>query len=246
MENLSTENKDKRLTPKVEEKIKVTNEKSIFDLLDMEEAENEKAFLTHIITSKVTGYKFTNDSEDRIIKVQIQNRSINEESGALVDFTFTLNAEAGIIKENDIKDLVGKYIKVIDVIRYVDVNRDFNDKELSRDFRYGGEYANMVVLANSQVEDWEVNTYVDIEVISVANVIKKEKPTGDVKIISIKVEDGSAKTFECKLKHDELNMKLNKEMFKPILGKTIRIRNLTDMRMNGKTYYSTLTMPEQV
>jgi len=96
-------------------------EKSIFDLLDIEEAENERAFLSHTITAKVDGYRITNDSQDRAIKVQIQNKSIDEESGALVDFTFTLNAEPGIIKENEIKDLVGKHIKVADVIRYVDV-----------------------------------------------------------------------------------------------------------------------------
>lgn len=244
LENNKPNSENKKVDTKVSNTAPV--EKSIFDLLDIEEAENDRAFLSHTITAKVDGYRITNDSQDRAIKVQIQNKSIDEETGALVDFTFTLNAEPGIIKENEIKDLIGKHIKVSDVIRYVDVNRNSAGQELSRQYRYGGEYANMVVLANSKVENNEVNTFVEIELSSVSNAMKKGNPTGDVNLISIKKEsDGSVKTFEIKLKHDELGMKLNKEMFKPILGKQIRINGITDNRINGKTYYSTLLMPVQ-
>jgi len=245
---LENNNKPNSENKKVDTKVSDTApvEKSIFDLLDIEEAENERAFLSHTITAKVDGYRITNDSQDRAVKVQIQNKSIDEETGALVDFTFTLNAEPGIIKENEIKDLIGKHIKVSDVIRYVDVNRNAAGQELSRQYRYGAEYANMVVLANSKVENNEVNTFVEIELSSVSNAMKKGNPTGDVNLISIKKEsDGSVKTFEIKLKNDELGMKLNKEMFKPILGKKIRINGITDSRINGKTYYSTLLMPVQ-
>lgn len=244
LENSKPNSENKKVDTKVSNTAPV--EKSIFDLLDIEEAENDRAFLSHTITAKVDGYRITNDSQDRAIKVQIQNKSIDEETGALVDFTFTLNAEPGIIKENEIKDLVGKHIKVSDVIRYVDVNRNATGQELSRQYRYGAEYANMVVLANSKVENNEVNTFVEIELSSVSNSMKKGNPTGDVNLISIKKDnDGSVKTFEIKLKHDELGRKLNKDMFKPILGKKIRINGITDSRINGKTYYSTLLMPVQ-
>lgn len=222
-----------------------TEEKSIFDLLDIEEAENEKAFLSHTIIAKVNGYRITNDSQDRAIKVQIQNKSTDEETGALVDFTFTLSAEPGIIKESEIKDLIGKKIKVSDIIRYADVNKNSMGQEISRTHRYGGEYANMIVVPNTPVENNEVNTYVDeIILTSVSNVMKKGIPTGDVNLISIKNDtDGSVKTFEIKLKHDEIGRKLNKDMFKPILNKKIRVNFINDNRINGKTFYNTLVMP---
>lgn len=235
---------DKKVDTKVSNKVEIV-EKSIFDLLDIEEIENEKAFLSHTIEAKIDGYRITNDVHDRPIKVQFQNKSIDENSGALVDFTFTLSADVGIIKESDIKDLVGKIIKVSDVIRYVDVNRNNMGQEISRQYRYGGEWGNMVVVPNSKVENNEVNSYVEINLTSVSNVMKKNKPVGDVKLISIKkVNDGSVKTFEIKLKHNgEINRKLEKDMFKPILGKKIRINGIKDSRINGKTFYSTEKMP---
>lgn len=221
-------------------------EKSIFELLDQEEQENEQAFLSHTIEAKISGYRLTRDENDRVIKCQLQNKMIEEETGALIDNTFTLNAEAGVIKESEVKDLIGKTVKVIDIIRYPDVNRDSQNREISRTYRYGGEWANMVVVPNSLISDYDLNTFVEIDLTSVSNVLKKGNPTGDVKLISIKNDtDGSVKTFECKLKHNKIGTKLNKDMFKPVIGKVIKINYLNDMRFNGQTLYSTETMPSQ-
>jgi len=231
---------------KAEAKAEETN--GIFNLLDIQEEDTQEEFLNHTIITKVTHFgNFSKNAEGKIVKVQIQNKAIDEESKELIDFTFTLSAEPGIIKENNLKDLVGKYIKVINVNRYVKTHKDAKEREIGRDMTYGAEYIDMVVMPNTKVEHFEVNTFVEIELTSVSDVIKKDKPTGDVKLISIKADsDGSAKTFECKFKHDDLGIKLNKDMFKPILGKKIRVNFLNDARMNGKTYYSTKTMPEQV
>lgn len=221
-------------------------EKSIFDLLDIEEQENEQAFLSHTIISKVDGYRMKLDDDERIIGFQVQNKMIDDETSELVDFTFTLNAEVGVIKESEVKQLIGKTIKAINIVRYTDINKNSMGQEISRQHRYGGKYADMVVVAYSSVKSHEVNTYVELEISSVANVLKKGNPTGDVKLISIKTENnGSIKTFNCKLKHNDIGRKLEKSMFKPILGKTIRINHITDSRINGETYYSTSTMPVQ-
>lgn len=244
---LGSDNKTEK--KKVDTKISNTAsvENSIFDLLDIEEQETQEAFLSHTIIAKVNGFRLTTDTDGKVIKVQIQNKMIEEETGALIDFTFTLNADAGVMKESEIKELIGKTIKVVDIVRYTDVNRNSMGQEISRQHRYGGKYANMVVLANSNVESYELNTFVEIELTSVSNVLKKGNATGDVKLVSIKTDsDGSVKTFECKLKHNKIGRKLDKAMFKPVLGKTIRINRLIDSRINGTTYYSTEDMPSQV
>ncbi len=239
----------KQETKKVDTKISNTNiapveKENIFDLLAIEEQENEQAFLSHTIIAKISGYRLSRDENDRVIKCQIQNKMIDKDTGALINFTFTLNAEAGIIKENEVKGMVGKTIKVIDIVRYTDINKNSMGQEISREHRYGGQWANMIVIPNSNVESYELNSFVNIDLTSVSNALKKGNPTGDVKLISIKTEnDGSVKTFECKLKHNKIGKKLDKAMFKPVLGRKIRINKLTDSRINGTTYYSTEDMP---
>lgn len=241
MENTKPENKNI-----VEKKEELKLSKSLLEMLDIdkEAAENEQAFIKFDITALINAYRITNDSEDRPYKVQLKTAVIDEETGGLIENTFTLN---GDIKENEIKALIGKYVKVSNITRYTHIDRDFQGNEKSRTHTFGGKLENMKVLTKTDdiTEKFSINGYVEIDLVSVSNVMKKDKTTGDVKLISIKNEpDGSIKTFECKLK--ATGMKYDKKMFAPVLDKKIRINYIKDSRINGTTFYSTEIMPELV
>lgn len=248
MEN--TNNTTKPETKVADTKSVKENNNSILSLLqiDEEEAVAEQAFLRHDITAKVDGYSLREfDDNGKPKKVQIQTKHIDEESGALVEFTFTLK---GNIEENRVKGWKGKFIKVTDVTRYTTVERDMNGNETARTHRFGGELENASIVNVTDIDGYELNSYVEVELTSVANVMKKDKkgnnnPTGDVTFISIKEDaEGSIKTFECKFKHDIDGMKYDRKQFSAVIGKKIRINGIKDTRFRGETRYSTELMPE--
>jgi len=249
MENNKTENKiENKVDTKVSQKVEASN--SIFDLLimDEEEASNEQAFLRHEMKCYVSFVKRIETEDGVNDKVQIQSKSINEETGALEDFTFTLNSEEkNTTIDQKVYDLKDKVIYVSDLIRYTTVHRDSQNRETARDYNFGGEYANCKVI-NEDIHGAELNSYVLINLTSVTNVTKnlngKKVATGDVKLISLKTTDDGIKTFECKLKHDKLNVNLNRGMFDKVINKDIKINGIKDSRINGNIYYSTEEMPE--
>ncbi|QFR42890.1 hypothetical protein [Sulfurimonas xiamenensis] len=233
---------DNKKNEKQVEEVKLS--KSLMEMLDIdkEAVEQEQAFMRFDITALINAYRISTDSEGRPNKVQLKTAVIDEETGGLIENTFTLN---GAIKEDDIKKLIGKYVKVTDITRYTHIDRDFQGNERSRTHTFGGKLENMKVVEDTSAikEKFSINAYVEIDLVSVSNVMKKDKPTGDVKLISIKNEsDGSIKTFECKLKATE--MKYDKKMFTPVLDKKIRINFIKDVRVNGSTFYSTEVFPE--
>lgn len=222
------------------------NNKSLLSLLDIEQEqiEAEKAFLSHDIVAKVSGYRISKDSEDRPFKVQIQTKMIDAENGSLIDETFTLS---GAVKEADMKAIKGKFIKVVDVNRYQHIERNFQNVETGRTYTYGGDLENMSVVDGdtSELEPFSINSSCVITLDSVANVLKKGVPSGDVRLISIKEnEDGSVNTFECKLKHT--TFKYEKDQFNKAIGKTIKINFLKEVVIKGDLYRSTDVMPELV
>lgn len=214
------------------------------DLLDIDlEEQIQEEFIKHIITSKVSGFRAV-ETKEGIKAVQMQCKTIDEETGLLIDFTFKLNSD-NQIKDSDVEKYIGKTIKVEEMNRYTTVERDTMNREIARTFAYGGELANVKVVEAIE-GDFEVNSYVEIELTSVANVMKKDKPTGNVKLISIKEEGTESRTFECTLKKDELKVELDRKQFSKLVGKKIRINGLKENRFAGKLTYSTLKAFELV
>jgi hypothetical protein len=249
MENITKENKNE----KVDTKVSNTNiGGSLFDLLkiDEEEQKQEQAFLRHEVKCYVNFVKEILSEAGVNDKVQIQTKSIDEETGELVDFTFTLNSgEKNTTINKKVYDLKDKVIFVSDLIRYTTVHRDMKDRETARTQTFGGEYSNSKII-DEDISGAELNSYVIVELNSVANVSKKVNgktvATGDVKLISIKSTSEGIQTFSCKFKHDLIGMKLNRGMFEPAIGKNIKINGIKDSRINGTIYYSTEVMPDTV
>lgn len=222
-----------------------TKTQSLLDFLNLEKDEKESdnnAFVKHNITAQVSGYRFYKNDEDIIDKVQIKTAVINEENGNLIEETFTLR---GKIIEKDIISLKGQHILVKNVTRYTKIERDFKGNEKSRTHTFGAELENMTVLGlKTELEPFDRNSFVEIELKSVANILKQGKAIGDVSLISVKEnEDGTIQTFKCKLKSAK-NQSYDKTMFEPVIGKILIINYINEIRMNGNTFYNTEIVPE--
>ena len=239
MKNNDTKNTETKVA-------QVAKTQSILDFLNIQEEEVAKIeqFVKHTITAKVSGYRLYKNEEDKITKVQIKTAEIDEENGQLVENTFTLNAD--IIKEKDIKDLKGKHIQVKKINRYAHIDRDFKGNEKSRTYTFGGDMENMEVLGEREdLPLYDLNSYVEVQLSSVANIMKQGKATGDVRLISIKEnEDASIQTFSCTLKKGE--RAYDKDMFEPLKGKTLVVNYLNEFRKNSETFYSTEVVPEVI
>lgn len=217
-------------------------DQTFLDLLkiDKDEAEVEE-FIKHTITAKVSGFRLiVNPNTSVEDAVQIQCKSTDAESGALIDFTFKLNNDKKIT-EQMMKEYRGKTIQVSDINRYTTVERDHRNggAEIKRTHNYGGAFTDIKIV-NPVDGDYEINSYVEVELTAVENIMKKDKPTGEVRLNSVKEDGTGSKTFSCVLKKDELKMEFKRSMFEPLLGRKIRINNLREARISGKTYYSTL------
>jgi len=215
---------------------------SLLDFLnirDEEDKQKEEQFIKHEITAKINAFRISRDAEDKAHKASLKVATIDKENGSLIEESFTIN---GNIDEDFIESLVGQYVKVKNVYRHTFIERDFTGKEVRREYAYSADLVDLTVLDIKEGPVWDLYSFVEIRLDSVANVMRKGNPTGDVKLISIKEnEDGSASTFECKLKGTVT--KWNKEVFALALGKTIKIQYIVDRRINGKIFYSTEVVP---
>lgn len=240
-----TENKVENKTPVAPvAKTEAPVDNAFLALLDIDADQKiQEEFIKHIITSKVSGFRPI-ETEDGIKAVQIQCKSVDKETGNLIDFTFKLNSDEQI-KDEDITKYIGKTVQVKDMNRYTSIERDTQNREIARTFAYGGELTNVKVVSDIE-EAYEVNSYVEVELTSVANVMKKDKPTGNVKLISIKEEGTESRTFECTLKNDELKVDLDRKQFAGLVGKKIRINGIKENRFAGKLTYSTVKAFELV
>jgi len=237
MENVKNENK---IENKVDTKVSKNNGIDLGLLNIAAEEKVKEEFVKADITMKINGYRMNDD----LLGCQLQSVSYDVD-GNEVKQTFAVNSKE-VIKTEMIEKFMGKTIQVLDVNRYPGTVKDFNNVAVEDTCSYGTDIENIKIVADLDNENGiEVNEYVIVELKAVANINKKDKPTGKVILNSMNQEGTSINTFSCVFDNKELEgHKLLRGQFDTLLNKKIRINNLLSRRSKGEKIYYTYTMFE--
>lgn len=226
-------NKSKKVESKVEYK---GLDLSLLNISEEVEAEQE-SFIKTDITMKITGYAINIDNP---MKCQVKNSHFDE-LGVLHEQTFTVNSEK-VITEDIMNKFLNKTVKVEDVERYVSPIKDMNGTIINEEVYYGANLEDLKIVEDIE-DEIEVNSYVEVELSSVANKMKKGKATGSIILYSTVKDGNTTKSFECVFDNKELNgHKLERGQVLHLVGKKIRINNIIKSRFMGKISYKTYSM----
>lgn len=231
------------LNSKVEEKkVNVANN----DLVENEaleflrEESIREDFFNFSISRKVTGVRFNNEDNT---KLTVQTKVIDPITKDLISESFGLTNDNGWTKEEVKNKLINKWVKVDKVEENMRIVRDTRTKQVqSRTYTYGANYKNLKVLDKELEVPFSINKYCKIELCSVAPVLKRQKETGNVKLISLVLDEDTfeQKEFSCILEAEK-GLKYSVDKFDKLLGKEIFISEIVtkynDIK-GEKTHYT--------
>ena len=209
---------------------------SLLNISEEQEAQQE-SFLKTDIKMKITGYTINIDNPK---KCQVKNSHYDEE-GNLHEQTFTVNSDK-VITDAIMNKFLDKTVSTENVERYVSPIKDMSGAIINEEVYYGADLKDLKVIEDFE-EGIDINTYVEIELSSVANKMKKDKATGSVILYSTVKDGNSTKSFECLFDNKELEgHKLERGQLLHLVGKKIRINNIIKSRFLGNISYKTYSM----
>jgi len=228
------------------------NKNSVMEMLLSEAGTEEigefEQFININIKMKVINIVEIENEDGVVNKLRFQHKSVNPDTGDMIEGSFSVRSE-DYEKAIDKKllELKGKTVLASGLTIYNQDVKDITGKVIKRNESYGLIYDGKNLKEIQEDVMFEINKYVEIELTSVANILKKKNgksvKTQDVKLISITEKDGNLVSFECKL----IGLGLDRKAYDKFLSKKVRISNIeVKYGVDGKPQYSTDTVFELV